>query len=108
MYKNLNYGYIRLSVSAVVYVWVLSMMIYQKTTTLICLELQLVHHFIEGTGIDTTDVKGTVFLLLLVLVQSNCLTPCQSKSHITTDNQSASPSWCQAPIWDPRPICLTP
>jgi hypothetical protein len=32
----------------------------------------------------------------------------QSQSHITTDNQSASPSWCQAPIWDPRPIFLSP
>jgi hypothetical protein len=32
----------------------------------------------------------------------------QSHSHITTDNQSASPSWCQAPIWDPRPIFLSP
>jgi hypothetical protein len=28
----------------------------------------------------------------------------QSQSHITTESQSASPSWCQAPIWDPRPI----
>jgi hypothetical protein len=27
---------------------------------------------------------------------------------LTTDNQSASPSWCQAPIWDPRPIFLSP
>jgi hypothetical protein len=24
-----------------------------------------------------------------------------SQSFITTDSQSASPSWCQAPIWDP-------
>jgi hypothetical protein len=32
----------------------------------------------------------------------------QSQSHITTDNQSASPSWCQAPIWDQRPIFLSP
>jgi hypothetical protein len=31
-----------------------------------------------------------------------------SQSHITTDNQLASPSWCQAPIWDPRPIFLSP
>jgi hypothetical protein len=31
----------------------------------------------------------------------NC---CQSQSYITTDSQSASPSWFQAPIWDPRPI----
>jgi hypothetical protein len=28
----------------------------------------------------------------------------QSQSYITTDSQSASPSWCQAPIWDQRPI----
>jgi hypothetical protein len=32
----------------------------------------------------------------------------QSQSHITTDNQSDSPSWCQAPIWDSRPIFLSP
>jgi hypothetical protein len=30
-----------------------------------------------------------------------------SWSEITTDSQSASPSWCQAPIWDPRPIYLS-
>jgi hypothetical protein len=29
---------------------------------------------------------------------------CQSQSYVTTDSQSASLSWCQAPIWDPRPI----
>jgi hypothetical protein len=28
----------------------------------------------------------------------------QSQSHITTHGQSVSLSWCQAPIWDPRPI----
>jgi hypothetical protein len=32
----------------------------------------------------------------------------QSQSHIMTDSQSASLSWCQAPIWDPRPIFLSP
>jgi hypothetical protein len=32
----------------------------------------------------------------------------QTQSHITTGNQSDSPSWCQAPIWDPRPIFLSP
>jgi hypothetical protein len=31
----------------------------------------------------------------------------QSHSYITTDSQSASPSWCQAPIWDPRPISFS-
>jgi hypothetical protein len=36
-----------------------------------------------------------------------CLrTPAKSKgqSYITEDSQSVSLSWCQAPIWDPRPI----
>jgi hypothetical protein len=28
----------------------------------------------------------------------------QSQSHITIDSQSASLSWCQAPIWERRPI----
>jgi hypothetical protein len=28
----------------------------------------------------------------------------QGQSYIMTDSQSASPSWCQEPIWDPRPI----
>jgi hypothetical protein len=28
----------------------------------------------------------------------------QSQSYITTDSQSASLSWCQAPIWDRQPI----
>jgi hypothetical protein len=48
----------------------------QITTTLIILVLQLVHHFIEGTDIDTTDVNTTTILVLLVLVLSNCSTPC--------------------------------
>jgi hypothetical protein len=30
----------------------------------------------------------------------------QSKSYITTDGQSASLTWCQAPIWDSWPILL--
>jgi hypothetical protein len=28
---------------------------------------------------------------------------CQSQSYVTTDGQSASLSWCQAPIWGLRP-----
>jgi hypothetical protein len=30
--------------------------------------------------------------------------PSLSQSYITTDSQSACPYWCQAPIWDTRPI----
>jgi hypothetical protein len=48
----------------------------QMTTTLIRLDLQMVHHFIEGTGIDTTDVNATTFLVLLVLVLFNSLYYC--------------------------------
>jgi hypothetical protein len=36
--------------------------------------------------------------------QSACPSP--SQNYITTGGQSASLSWCQAPIWDPRPIFL--
>jgi hypothetical protein len=32
----------------------------------------------------------------------------QCQSYITTDSQLANSSWCQAPIWDPRPIFLSP
>jgi hypothetical protein len=31
---------------------------------------------------------------------------CQSQSYVTTNGQSGSLSWCEAPIWDPRPIVL--
>jgi hypothetical protein len=47
----------------------------QMTTTLIILVLQLIHHFIEGTDIDTTDVNtmynnsGTVLLKAPILIQ---------------------------------------
>jgi hypothetical protein len=42
---------------------VMSISIYEKTATLIILELQLVHHFIEGTDIDTADI--TILVLLM-------------------------------------------
>jgi hypothetical protein len=32
---------------------------------------------------------------------------CQSQSYIMNNSQSASPSRCQEPIWDPRPIWQT-
>jgi hypothetical protein len=32
----------------------------------------------------------------------------RSQTHITTDSQSVGPSWCQAPICDPRRIFLSP
>jgi hypothetical protein len=50
---------------------VMSISICEMTTTLIILELQLVHHFIEGTDIDTTDINTRIILVLLVLALSN-------------------------------------
>jgi hypothetical protein len=37
---------------------------------------------------------------------SVCQSQNQSQSYITTDGQSTSLSWCQAPIWDQRPIFI--
>jgi hypothetical protein len=34
---------------------------------------------------------------------SLCAYVLESESHVMTDGQSASLSWCQAPIWGPRP-----
>jgi hypothetical protein len=68
----------------------------EKTTALICLDLQLSHHFIEDTG--TTDVNATTLLVLLVLVQSNCSTPLcyclvlQLKLKLIYDRQSVGQS----------------
>jgi hypothetical protein len=63
--------------------------------TLIILQVKLVHYFIYTTRITTNKLVTGNWLLLQT-----------SQSHIMTDNQSASQSWCQAPIWDPRPIFL--
>jgi hypothetical protein len=59
-------------------------------------------------GIRSHDTvrKGTNVRLVEQIVFP--LSRMSSQSHITTDSQSASPSWCQAPIWDPRPISLSP
>jgi hypothetical protein len=78
----------------------------QMTTTLICLDLQLVHHFIEGTDIDTTDINTTTILVLLVLVLSNCSTTlCYCLAfgvvvgvRLAADGQSTSSSWYRASL----------
>jgi hypothetical protein len=49
-----------------------------------------------------------VFFTRHIYTHRETLLPPSSQSHITTDNQSASPSWCQVPIWDLRPIFLSP
>jgi hypothetical protein len=47
-----------------------------------------------------------VFPLVFVFSEQACTSQSQrqSQSYITTDVQLASLSWCQAPIWDSRPI----
>jgi hypothetical protein len=42
----------------------------QMTTTLICLDLQLLHHFIEGTDIDTDINSGTSGICTVQLFNS--------------------------------------
>jgi hypothetical protein len=41
--------------------------------------------------------------LLLFQLMSQDSAVSQSQSYVTTDGQSASLSWCQAPVWGPRP-----
>jgi hypothetical protein len=68
----------------------------EMTATLITLEVQLVHHFVAGAGIDTIDINTTTILVLLVLVLSNSpvLLPCFSKSRSKShyDQQSVGQS----------------
>jgi hypothetical protein len=56
-----------------------------------------------GTCIYFPQEQGSPVILLGIGPPIN-----SSQHHITTDNQSASLSWCLAPIWDPRPIFLSP
>jgi hypothetical protein len=44
-------------------------------------------------------------MFVLMVSLSLLLVPCtiRSQSYVKTDGQSASLSWCQAPIWGPRP-----
>jgi hypothetical protein len=82
--------------------WTLSVVLFLfKTTrnvseTVLCLLLQ-----VEPTQLSPID-RASPYLGTPAPSQS------QSQSHVTTDNQSASPSSCQVPIWDPRPIFLSP
>jgi hypothetical protein len=63
----------------------------------------------RGICMEILETKKIVAMARdLTGIRTQCLENSQSQSHITTDSQSASPSWCQAPIWDPRPIFLSP
>jgi hypothetical protein len=90
------------------------MSICEKTPTLIFLDLQLVQHFVnrklvtQSQYISQANPTAANFILHLLVtdhVLSTAGSISLSQSYITTGSQSASPSWCQAPIWDPRPIC---
>jgi hypothetical protein len=55
---------------------------------------------------DKYYVNMSILISALCLISVGWTCQSQSQSYITTDSQSASSSWCQAPIWDPRPIFL--
>jgi hypothetical protein len=48
--------------------------------------------------------RNPVFMLWHARISGLLPSELISQSYITTDSLSASPSWCQAPIWDPRSI----
>jgi hypothetical protein len=63
-------------------------------------------NFVEINGViknqlASNKVEGNFWVTKLNIIG-------QSQSHITTDIQPASPSWCQEPIWDSRPTFLSP
>jgi hypothetical protein len=74
------------------------MSICEKTITLIFLDLELIHHLIDsGVSAQGQEANLTLTNLMLLLLQVKV----KSRSYIMTNGQSASLSWCQAPIWDP-------
>jgi hypothetical protein len=55
---------------------------------------------------ERTHFITTVFCLTLSCIYSSISITRSSRSHITTDGQTASLSWRQTPIWGQRPISL--
>jgi hypothetical protein len=49
------------------------------------------------------SVKVKAIFVIATILASTLLFQSQSQSYVTTDGQSASLSWCQAPIWGLRP-----
>jgi hypothetical protein len=59
-----------------------------------------------GTGfpfVASYDLQGYGGGILTRLHMGYGKNSSQNQSYITNNSQSASPSWCKAPIWDPRP-----
>jgi hypothetical protein len=56
-----------------------------------------IHSFLNYRIRDTSIV-----ILIRYIVKGRGYLHSQSQSYVTTDGQSASLSWCQAPIWGPR------
>jgi hypothetical protein len=74
----------------------MSMSIYEKTTTPIFLNLQMVHHFIDCTDITTTDINVTIFLVLVMqlvqLLTSSLFAVAVAVNLRPTDRQSVGQS----------------
>jgi hypothetical protein len=58
-------------------------------------------------NVHVTSFKYMQYILDLCQHRLSTADRSRSRSHITIDNQSANPSWRQAPIWDPQPIFLS-
>jgi hypothetical protein len=69
--------------------WGLGIVVRYPPPTLIILQVDLVHHFINATCI-------TLLLVQLYCVTTHWLAPVsQSQSYFATDSQSVSTSWCR-------------
>jgi hypothetical protein len=72
------------------------------STQLGLLRLLYLHQSLPGGRSQQCPLLPCSFSYWLVTVSQQpptLLTPFQSQSYVTTDGQSASLSWCQAPIW---------
>jgi hypothetical protein len=57
---------------------------------------------------EITPFRCPLFNTPQVNLQLHCTHLLKNQSYVTTDGQSASLSWCQAPIWDLRPDFFLP
>jgi hypothetical protein len=67
----------------------------------------ILHEEDSPTFQNPTQYTTATPFKMAVFVQTELL-HVKVKVRITTGGQSVSPSWCQTPIWDPRPIFLSP
>jgi hypothetical protein len=57
-----------------------------------------------GRLVYSQEGSGSLELIVHVSTHIAGRVSVKSQSHITTDIESTSPSWCEVPIWNPRPF----